>query len=134
MDFTRTGEYFMNDFELNDLIRFLYGLSMLEYQLFEEIMILNNPTSKYLMERLNRRNIGMVNKALRHLSEIGIIIRSKVSIEDRTGFHYTYTTKPLGEIKTQIKEKVEKWYTETSEKIDKLEDFYDSKFETVPLE
>ncbi len=134
VEFSRTGEYFETDFELGKLIRFIYGLSILEYQLFEEILILNNPTSQYLKERLKRKNIGLINKALRHLSDLGLIDRKKVSIEDRTGFHYTYSTRPLGEIKQLIKGRVDNWYNKTIAKIDNLESYYQNKFELVPLE
>ncbi len=134
VEFSRTGEYFETDFELGKLIRFIYGLSILEYQLFEEILILNNPTSQYLKERLKRKNIGLINKALRHLSDLGLIDRKKVSIEDRTGFHYTYSTRPLGEIKQLIKGRVDNWYNRTIAKIDNLESYYQNKFELVPLE
>ncbi len=134
VEFSRTGEYFETDFELGKLIRFIYGLSILEYQLFEEILILNNPTSQYLKERLKRKNIGLINKALRHLSDLGLIDRKKVSIEDRTGFHYTYSTRPLGEIKQLVKQRVDNWYNRTIAKIDNLESYYQNKFELVPLE
>ena len=124
MEFANTGDYFEQEAPIDKIIRFLYGLSQAEHDIFKILFTLKSPNSKKIGEKVNRKTKGIINQYLKKLVELNLITRRKKGVEGKAGFHYIYDSHDIEQLKEQILSRINKWHQLVISRVEKLESFY----------
>ncbi len=124
MDYSSVREFFKGDFDVRTLLQIVYGLNYIEMQTFEILLKIRQADVSQLMEELKRKDRVLVNRCLTTLRKNNLVKREKESIIGKRGYWYVYSVIDLGELKSNLIEKIDAWYKKAINEIDKFEDFF----------
>lgn len=119
---TSFTEFFQQELNCEVLVQSLYDLNHLEFTLYCSLLQLGEADVTVLMEKAERKDRTMVNRALTSLLEKGLCIRDKRSQPGQRGYWYIYSATPLIVLKKKLLKKLEKWYDHTTKSIMGIEE------------
>lgn len=122
MDYSSVREFFRGDFDLNELLRIVYGLNYIEMQTFETLLKIKKANVTQLMDELGRKDRVLVNRCLTTLRKNGLVKREKESKGGKRGYWYVYSIVDVGEMKSNLIEKLDNWYKKALSEIDNFEE------------
>ena len=112
-------DFACKQFNLDDIIKCGLGLTRTELKIMKYFLkdISKECTTNSTSKKLNL-NLTTIQKAVKKLSEKGIIIRHQKNL-DNGGYIYTYECNSKSNIRKIIKEIIQHWTHKVEEKIDK---------------
>ena len=122
---TSFNEFFQQELTCEVLVQSLYDLNHLEFTLYCSLLQLNEADVTVLMEKAERKDRTMVNRALTSLMAKDLCNRDKKSQPGQRGYWYIYSATPLIILKKKLLKKLEKWYDHTTESILGIEERFE---------
>ncbi|RMG37783.1 MAG: hypothetical protein D6732_06000 [Methanobacteriota archaeon] len=134
MDYSAVREFFKGEFDVKTLLQTVYGLNYVEMQTFEILLKVKRADVSQLMDELKRKDRVLVNRCLTTLRKNGLVKREKESIGGKRGYWYVYSVIDVGELKSNLIEKLDAWYKRALSEIENFEEFFLPKEEPVEEE
>ncbi len=106
-------------FDLEETIRCSFSLTKAEFKIFKFLM--KNNTKRFESKELAKElhlELSTVQRSMKKMSENGIIIRSKVNLEN-AGYTYSYCICEKYKIKNKVKEIIQSQTNKFEEEIEK---------------
>lgn len=126
-------DFFQQDLTCEVLVQSLYDLNHLEFDLYCNLLILDELGEQAdvtrLMEKANRKDRTMVNRSLSSLLEKSLCKREKTSQLGQRGYWYIYKPTPLTELKKSLLTKLTDWHSQAIDNIKGIEVQFAKKLE-----